>query len=39
MDIFDGERGRSASRFFEGRGLVVRLVDEKGMVVVAVIPL
>ena len=34
-DRFDGERGESACRFFEGRGVVVRSVDEKGMFVVA----
>ena len=34
MDRFDGERGESASRFVEGRGAVVRSVEEKGMVVV-----
>lgn len=30
VDRFDGEKGKSASRFFEGRGVVVRSVDEKG---------
>lgn len=39
MDRFDRKRGKSASQFFKRYGVIVKLIDEKRIVIIACDPI